>query len=195
MAATATPLADPNKFTTIAHGTHRYLSPLSAAKAESLIQRLAVAPGQRVLDVGCGKAGFLLDLLAAAQARGVGVDTNPAFIAAATAAARERGLSERAEFVNARLQDTIDSRERFDAVVCMGSSQVIGSLADAFAWAWAVLAPGAVALFGDGLLEAAAGAGVPRGAWRHRRRDDDSRRQCGACARSGLPGAVDGNEQ
>ncbi|TMH31873.1 MAG: methyltransferase domain-containing protein, partial [Betaproteobacteria bacterium] len=117
MAATATPLADPNKFTTIAHGTHRYLSPLSAAKAESLIQRLAVAPGQRVLDVGCGKAGFLLDLLAAAQARGVGVDTNPAFIAAATAAARERGLSERAEFVNARLQDTIDSTERFDAVV------------------------------------------------------------------------------
>ena len=148
--ATAAPLADPNKFTTIAHDTHRYLSPLSAAKAESLIHRLALAPGQRVLDVGCGKAGFLLDLLAATQARGVGVDTNPAFIAAATAAARERGLSERAEFVNARLQDTIDSRERFDAVVCMGSSQAIGSLADAFAWAWAVLAPGGVALFGDG---------------------------------------------
>src|SRR5437763_15894004 len=59
MAATATPLADPNKFTTIAHGTHRYLSPLSVAKAESLIQRLAVAPGQRVLDVGGGKPGFL----------------------------------------------------------------------------------------------------------------------------------------
>jgi cyclopropane fatty-acyl-phospholipid synthase-like methyltransferase len=148
--STAIPLGDPNKFTTIAHGTHRYLSPLSAAKAASLIHRLALAPGQRVLDVGCGNATFLLELLAAAQARGVGVDTNPAFITAATTAARERGLSERAEFVNARLQDMIDSAQRFDAVVCMGSSQAVGSLADAFAWAWTVLAPGGVALFADG---------------------------------------------
>jgi cyclopropane fatty-acyl-phospholipid synthase-like methyltransferase len=148
--STATPLVDPTKFTTIAHRTHRYLSPLSEAKAESLIHRLALAPGQRVLDVGCGNASFLLDLLAAVQARGVGVDTNPEFIAAATAAARERGLSERAEFVNARLQDTVYSAERFDAVICMGSSQALGSLADAFAWAWTVLAPGGVALFADG---------------------------------------------
>jgi SAM-dependent methyltransferase len=147
---TTTPLGDSNKFTTIAHSTHRYLSPLSTAKAESLIRRLALAPGKRVLDVGCGKASFLLDLLAAVQARGVGVDTNPAFIAAATAAAQERGLSERAEFLNARLQDAIDSALRFDAVVCMGSSHAVGSLADAFAWAWTVLAPGGVALFADG---------------------------------------------
>src|SRR5436190_23618735 len=56
--ATATPLGDPNKFTTIAHGTHRYLSPLSAAKAESFIDRLALAPGQRVLDVGVAKRAF-----------------------------------------------------------------------------------------------------------------------------------------
>jgi SAM-dependent methyltransferase len=148
--STATPLVDPTKFTTIAHSTHRYLSPLSAAKAELLIHRLALAPGQRVLDVGCGNASFLLDLLAAVQARGVGVDTNSAFIAAATAAARERGLSERTEFVNARLQHTIYSARRFDAVICMGSSQAVGSLADALAWAWTVLAPGGVALFAHG---------------------------------------------
>jgi cyclopropane fatty-acyl-phospholipid synthase-like methyltransferase len=100
--------------------------------------------------VGCGNASFLLDLLAAVQARGVGVDTNPEFIAAATGAARERGLSERAEFVNARLQDTIYMAERFDAVICIGSSQAVGSLAGAFAWAWTVLAPGGGALFADG---------------------------------------------
>jgi SAM-dependent methyltransferase len=36
------------------------------------------------------------------------------------------------------------------AVICMGSSQAVGSFADALAWAFRALRPGGVALFGDG---------------------------------------------
>jgi len=146
----ASPPNDPYKFTTIAHGTHRYLSPLSAAKAAFLIELLAPAAGRRVLDIGCGKAAFLLDLLAATTAHGVGVDANAAFIAAATAAARTRGLGDRTDFVTGRTQERIDPRDRFHAVVCMGSSQAVGTLAEALVFAFRALAPGGTALFADG---------------------------------------------
>ncbi|MEP7182731.1 MAG: methyltransferase domain-containing protein [Betaproteobacteria bacterium] len=144
------PSGDPLKFTTIGHGTHRYLSPLSATKAESLIRALALDAGERVLDIGCGKAGFLIDAAVATRARGVGVDANAAFIEVARAAAQARGVGDRLDFVVGALKEKIDPAERFDAILCMGSSQAIGTLADALTWAFRALAPGGTALFADG---------------------------------------------
>jgi len=141
---------DPFKFTTIAHGTHRYLGPLSAARAGALMRAMALNEDDRVLDIGCGKAGFLVELVEATHARGIGVDTNPTFIAAAASAARERGVDDRIELVVGPVQDKVGPADRFDAVVCMGSSQAIGSLTDALAWTFRALNPGGVALFGDG---------------------------------------------
>ncbi len=40
-------------------------------------------PGERVLDIGCGRARFLMDVVAAHPVHGVGVDANAAFIAQA----------------------------------------------------------------------------------------------------------------
>ena len=69
---TAPTIADPRKFTTIAHAGHRYYSPLSPARAAALVGLLALEPGDGVLDIGCGRAQFLLDVLVASPARGVG---------------------------------------------------------------------------------------------------------------------------
>ncbi len=148
--SSARPPGDPYKFTTIAHSSHRYLGPLSAARAQALMRVMALEQDDRVLDIGCGKGNFLVDLLASTQARGIGVDINPAFIAAAAAAARERGVDDRIELRAGALQEKVASTDRFDAVVCMGASQAVGSLADAFAWTFRALNPGGVALFGDG---------------------------------------------
>lgn len=64
----------------------RFVSDLGAA----VVGLLAVKPGERVLDVGCGD-GALTATLAAAGARVVGVDTSAAFVEAA----RKRGLDAR----------------------------------------------------------------------------------------------------
>ena len=91
--------ADPRKFTTIAHSGHRHFSPLGSARATALCSLFTLGPGDRVLDIGCGSAHFLLDVLAAHPATGIGVDTNAAFIARAGAAAQERGLGDRVTLI------------------------------------------------------------------------------------------------
>ncbi|WP_170319819.1 SAM-dependent methyltransferase [Polyangium spumosum] len=144
------PAPDRLKFTTIAHATHRYLSPLSAEKATRLVDGLALREGAEVLDIGCGRAGFLLDLCERSPANGLGVDINSTFIAAARAEASRRGLDARVRLVDRALADVVGDAARFDAIVCMGSSQALGTFVEALAWAYAHLAPGGVALFADG---------------------------------------------
>jgi SAM-dependent methyltransferase len=155
----ALPSGDPLKFTTIAHGTHRYMSPLSGARAEALIDGMSLGAGDRVLDIGCGKAAFLIDLVAATPAQGLGVDANPALVESARAAARARGIEARIELVCGRLREAIEATARFDAIVCMGSSQAVGTFDEALAWAHRALAPGGTALFADGYWKRAPDAG------------------------------------
>ena len=142
--------ADPAKFTTIAHASHRYYSPLGSARAMALCDLFTLRPGDRILDIGCGRARFLLDVLTAHPATGIGVDTNAAFIAHAGADARERRLADRVRFVAQPLTEAVADRGTFAAVICMGSSQAIGSFAEALTWAWHALHPGGTALFADG---------------------------------------------
>jgi SAM-dependent methyltransferase len=141
---------DPLKFTTIAHSTHRYLSPLSEQKAAWLIERLAVPAGSRVLDIGCGAAALLLDLITATGAHGIGVDINPAFLERAAADARGRNIEDRVEFRCAPLKEAVQPEERFDAMLCLGASQAIDTFAGALRWSFEALREGGVALFGDG---------------------------------------------
>src|SRR3954451_8564990 len=89
------PLSDPDKFTTIAHAGHRYYSPMSPARAASLVALLHLGRADTVLDIGCGRAQFLLEVLQAHPARGVGVDRNAAFIAMAETTAGSLQLSQR----------------------------------------------------------------------------------------------------
>jgi SAM-dependent methyltransferase len=142
--------ADPRKFTTIAHGGHRHFGPLGSARATALCGLFTLGPGDHVLDIGCGSAHFLLDVLAAHPATGIGVDTNAAFIARAGTAAQERGLADRVTLIARPLTEAVADRGAFSAVICMGSSQAIGSFAQALAWAWEALKPGGTALFADG---------------------------------------------
>ena len=143
-------LSDRHRFTTIAHATHRFLSPLSHARARALADGLAPAAGARVLDVGCGPAAFLLDMVERYPVRGIGIDHNAAFIELARAAAQRRGLLDRVALTCKPLLEAIDSEPRFEVIVCLGSSQAVGTPLEALRWVFARLVPGGVALFADG---------------------------------------------
>lgn len=93
------------------------LPPLQAVAAESLA-RLALKPGQRVLEAGCGTGVFLTPLAAGVGATGevVGVDLSPAFVTIA----RERGatLFGRATVEEADIRHLPFPDRSFDAAHC-----------------------------------------------------------------------------
>lgn len=115
---------DQTRFSTIAHAEHRFLGPLSPHKAAELMDVLELAPGDRVLDVGCGKAEFLLRLVERFHVSAVGVEPNPAYVedARRAAAARIPGRSFEVHAVAAA-----DYRAAgFRLAIAMGSSHAYG---------------------------------------------------------------------
>lgn len=80
-----------------------------------LAETLALRPGQRVLDIGCGPGRHAL-ALAARGLHVVGVDASPDFVALARAAAEERGLDARFRVLDVR---DLDVDGEFDAVLCL----------------------------------------------------------------------------
>jgi len=76
---------------------------------------LRIAPGARVLDVGCG-VGRWASLLAARGARVTGIDLSPTMLAEAQRRARDRGVADRCRFI---VQDLahLDAGETFDLVL------------------------------------------------------------------------------
>ena len=79
------------KFTTVAHRSHLFCSPMSDAKAALLLSHLELRRGDRILDIGCGKAELLIRLVQQSGAEGVGVDRSAAFLRLARERARESG--------------------------------------------------------------------------------------------------------
>ncbi|WP_149182858.1 class I SAM-dependent methyltransferase [Streptomyces sp. TRM49041] len=98
--------------------------PLSEARAERLVARLAATGPSTVLDIGCGWGEFLLRVLdAAPRATGTGLDIQSEDLARGRVLAKERGLAERAEFVEESALGT--AHDPTDVVLCMGSSQAL----------------------------------------------------------------------
>jgi cyclopropane fatty-acyl-phospholipid synthase-like methyltransferase len=106
------------------HRDLTFLSPLSEARAERLVAILTGNEPTSVLDVGCGWGEMLLRVLEAAPpARGLGVDLDEEALGTARQRAVRRGLSDRAVF---EARDAQEVSGPFDAVTCIGASQIWG---------------------------------------------------------------------
>lgn len=83
-----------------------------------LAQLLTLTPESVVLDVASGKGTSALHLAETVGCHVIGVDLSEENLAQASAEARLRGLSERAEFHRADAENLPFEAERFDAIVC-----------------------------------------------------------------------------
>src|SRR5258708_27343203 len=87
------------------------------AKKRHLAAKLLIAPGQRLLDIGCGWGGLALYLAELCGAQVPGITLSQEQLARARVRASEKGLSDKVEF---RLQDYRDVADKFDRIVSVG---------------------------------------------------------------------------
>jgi len=99
------------------------LEEAQAAKKRHIAAKLALADGQKVLDIGCGWGGMALALATAADVAVQGVTLSDEQLAAARARAAAADLAGRVSF---SLTDYRDVTGRFDRIVSVGMFEHVG---------------------------------------------------------------------
>jgi SAM-dependent methyltransferase len=129
-------------------------SPLSPEKADRLIQLLDLSPDGRILDAGCGDGEFLIRVIEATGAHGLGIDIDEVAIADARKKAAGRIPNTAYEFRTADLQQEPLPEGSFDLAICLGSTHAFGSGEAAYPNAIRELGrlvrPGGLLLIGEG---------------------------------------------
>ncbi|HZZ35804.1 MAG TPA: cyclopropane-fatty-acyl-phospholipid synthase family protein, partial [Caulobacteraceae bacterium] len=93
------------------------------AKKRHIAAKLLLAPGQRVLDIGCGWGGMALSLAADADVRVDGVTLSTEQLSIARARAEALGLAGKANF---SLTDYRDTKGPYDRIVSVGMFEHVG---------------------------------------------------------------------
>jgi len=143
------------------HQDLTFLAPLSEDRAARLVAFLAAGSPATALDVGCGWAELLLRVLEASPgATGYGIDLDAHALAAARQEAERRAIAHRVAF---EARDARDLGGTYDAVTCIGASQIWGSAAEenqpldyvaAFEALRALLPRGGRLVYGEGIWSA-----------------------------------------
>jgi cyclopropane-fatty-acyl-phospholipid synthase len=100
------------------------LEEAQAAKHELVAQKLALKPGMRLLDVGCGWGGMVMHAAAEHGVKALGVTLSRNQADWAQAEIERRGLADLAEVRHLDYRDVPD--ERFDAISSIGLTEHIG---------------------------------------------------------------------
>ena len=95
-------------------------------KLETICRKLALAPGERVLDVGCGWGTFVIHAATRHDVDAVGITLSEPQAALARERAAAAGVADRVEI---RVADYRDLRgERFDAIASIGMVEHVGAV-------------------------------------------------------------------
>lgn len=124
---------DRDRFSSIAHATHTICNPISSDSTDEAIQRLALTPSSRVVDIGAGKGEMLARIAERAGASCVAVEksTRMAQDCRMRAARLTRGSVEVVESDAASwlASHKASGAPSFDAALCIGSTHALGSFA------------------------------------------------------------------
>ncbi len=116
------------RFHEIAEGDHVVLNPFSSSKIDLLGTICRPRPGQRHLDLACGKGELLCRWARDHETMGVGIDISPVFVAAARRRVAELGLGDVVEIVEAEAASHDPGPDPFDFVSCLGATWIGGGL-------------------------------------------------------------------
>lgn len=106
--------------------------PLSEERAKALYSSLQVSPGSLVLDAGCGRGEFLINLSRATGCCGRGVDIDEAALVDGRHRASELRQADKIEFKVHSLRTPNLHDNQFDASICLGSSHAFADGEDAY---------------------------------------------------------------
>jgi cyclopropane-fatty-acyl-phospholipid synthase len=99
------------------------LETAQAAKKAHIAAKLALAPGCRVLDIGCGWGGMALSLARSCDVHVTGITLSEEQLRVARARAEAAGLTDRVTF---ELRDYREVNGRYDRIVSVGMFEHVG---------------------------------------------------------------------
>jgi cyclopropane-fatty-acyl-phospholipid synthase len=103
----------------------RSLEDAQTDKLELVCRKLALAPGERVLDVGCGWGSFAIHAAARHRVAVLGITLSEAQARLARSRIKDAGVGDRVEI---RVSDYRDDLEgRFDAIASIGMVEHVGA--------------------------------------------------------------------
>ena len=103
--------------------TSATLEQAQEAKLQRIVDRLQLAGGDSVLEIGCGWGGLATTIAQDSAARVTGVTISPAQLDNARALVQQQALEDRVEL---RLQDYRDVKGRFDRIVSIEMVEAVG---------------------------------------------------------------------
>jgi cyclopropane-fatty-acyl-phospholipid synthase len=96
------------------------------AKLSHIAKKLALSPGQEVLDIGCGWGGMAIHLAKHHDVKVTGITLSEEQAALAREKVREAGVADKVAIVLEDYRDTAASGRRFDRIVSVGMFEHVG---------------------------------------------------------------------
>lgn len=129
-------------------------NPISSEKVDRLVSVLDMPSNARALDAGCGRGEFLIRVVEATGANGIGIDLDPACIAAARKSAAGRIAAESYEFREGDIQHEPLEPNSIELAICVGSTHAFGAGEAAYPNTLqslsGIVRPGGMILVGEG---------------------------------------------
>ncbi len=102
------------------------LAEAQEAKLAHIAAKLALEPGQTVLDIGCGWGGMAIFLAKHADVKVLGITLSEEQLALAKERAEAAGVADKVEFRLVDYRDLADSGAQFDRIVSVGMFEHVG---------------------------------------------------------------------